>query len=120
MDLVEYPQLPQMSSHMWAVKTVSHVHTPKFILVGLQTNRKNVMTADSACFDSCHISELRLHLNSQIYPYNMSELNIGSDRYSELYGMYTRIQSSYYSGTEPRNMFAIGYGEFQRSRIVRI
>lgn len=113
MDLVEYPQLPQTSSHMWAVKTVSHVNRPRFVVVGLQTNRKNVMIVDSARFDPCHISELRLHMNSQIYPYSMSELNIGAGRYSELYDMYTRIQSSYYNGAEPRNLFAIAYGEFQ-------
>lgn len=59
------------------------------------------------------ISELRLHMNSQIYPHNMTELNIEGGQYSEFYDMYARIQSSYYNGTNPTNIFSRSYAEFQ-------
>lgn len=114
-DLVEYPQLMETSSLMWAVKTVPHMNRPRFVVVGFQTDRKNVTVPDAASFDRCNITSLRLHLNSQIYPYNMSELNIESGTFSELYEMYARIQSSYYNGAEVQNLFALGYGGFQRS-----
>lgn len=112
-DVVEYPTLPATNSHMWAVKTVSHVNRPRYVVVGFQTDRKNNKTADATLFDSCEISELRLHMNSQIYPYNMTELNIEGGQYSELYDMYARIQSSYYNGTETTNLFRKNYGDFQ-------
>lgn len=112
-DMVVFPQLTQTNSHMWAVKTVSHVNRPRFIVVGFQTNRNAVATVDASLFDSCTISQLRLHLNSQIFPYNMNDIDIEGAQYSELYDMYTRIQQSYYHGTETTNFFALKYGHFQ-------
>lgn len=115
MDLVEYPHLPQTSTHMWQVKTVSHVHRPRFVVVGLQTNRENVKTANASKFDHSNIRELRLNLNSQIYPYNMNEINLNSAQYSELYDMYSHIHSSYYNGAEATNPFGLSYIDFQSS-----
>lgn len=113
MDLVEYPELPQTNSHMWSVKTVSHVNRPRYVIVGLQTGRNNSPTVNASKFDPCHMSELRLHMNSQIYPYNMNQINIGGALYAELFEMYTRIHSTYYNGTEPSNLFALSYQTFQ-------
>lgn len=113
MDIIEYPQLPATTSHMWSVKTVSHVNRPRFVVVGLQTNRNGVRVRNAAKFDSCYVSEMRLHLNSQIYPYNMSELNIGGGVYAELFNYYCGIQSSYYSGVEATNPFHLTCGQFQ-------
>lgn len=114
-DLVEYPQLPQTNSHMWAVKTVSNVHRPRYVIVGLQTNRDNLHTADASSFDHCSITSVRLHMNSQIYPYNMNQIDIDGGQFSELYDMYTRIHSSYYNDTESANKFALTFGGFQAS-----
>lgn len=113
MDMVEYPQLPQTTSHIWAVKTVSHLNRPRYVIVGLQTNRNGVRVRDAAKFDSCNVSELRLHMNSQIFPYNMSALDIGNGLYAELFDSYASIQSSYYNGTELSNPFGISCADFQ-------
>lgn len=115
MDLVEYPVLPQAENHMWAVKTVSHVNRPRYIVVGLQTNRNSIHTANAAKFDKCHMKELRLHMNSQIYPYHLIDFDIGAARYAELYEMYSRIQSSYYNDAEPINEFTLSFANFQNS-----
>lgn len=113
MDLVEYPQLPQTSSHMWQVKTVSHVNRPRFVVVGLQTNRDNLITANASQFDESNVREIRLHLNSQIYPYNMNEINLTSGQYAELFDMYSHIHSSYYNGAEAANPFGLSYLDYQ-------
>lgn len=115
MDMIVYPQLPQTTSHMWAVKTVSHMNRPRYVVVGFQTNRKDVRVANATLFDHCNVTDLRLHINSQIYPYNMNELNITDGKYAELYHLYTNIQSSYYNGTEPLNLFNLSIGNFQSS-----
>lgn len=116
-DLVEYPTLPQSTNLMWAVKTVSHVNRPRYVVVGLQTNRDNLHRADVTQFDHCHITEVRLYMNSQIYPYNMNEIRIHAGRYCELYDIYARIHASYYNHTEPTNMFALSYIGYQNSPI---
>lgn len=58
---------------------------------------------------------MRLHMNSQIFPYNMSELDIGGGIYAELYNSYSSIQSSYYNGQEPFNPFLFTCEQFQKS-----
>lgn len=117
MDLMEYPALPQTQDQMWAVKTVSHLNRPRYVIVAFQTGRENVHTADASKFDACNVREIRLHMNSQIYPYNMNEINFGDALFSELYNMYRNIQTSFYNGTEPKNLFAINYADFQESPI---
>lgn len=113
MDMVEYPELPQTTSHMWSVKTVSHLNRPRYVIVGLQTNRKNVRQRSAGKFDACNIQEARLHLNSQIYPYNMNMLDIGGGICAELYKEYANIQSSYYNNTESSNPFGLSAADFQ-------
>lgn len=115
MDMTEYPQLPQTGNHMWSVKTVSHVNRPRFVIVGLQTGRKGKRVVDASKFDSCRVTDMRLHLNSQIYPYNMSVLNIGGGIFAELYNHYVSAQSTYYNNVEPSNPFLMKCDEFQNS-----
>lgn len=112
-DLVEYPELPQATHNMWVVKSVSHVHRPRYVVVGLQTNRENLHIPNASRFDNCNVSDVRLHINSQIYPYNINEVNLNAGKYAELYDMYTRIQGSYYNDTEGPNLFCITYGTYQ-------
>lgn len=115
MDMIEYPQLPETTSHIWPVKTVSHLNRPRFVIVGLQTDRNGVRVANAAKFDPCNVTSVRLHMNSQIYPYNMSDLNIGDGTFAELFDSYARIQSSYYNGTETTNPFGLSCAHFQLS-----
>lgn len=112
-DLVEYPELPRTQNNMWAVKTVSNVNRPRYVVVGLQTNRNNSHVTDASRFDSCTVTELRLHMNSQIYPYNMNAVDIGGGLFSELYDMYARIHASYYNNTEAENLFRLSFTDFQ-------
>lgn len=117
MDIMEYPALPETTNQIWSVKTVSHMNRPRFVVVGLQTNRKNVKKSSATKFDACHISEVRLHLNSQIFPYNMNELNIGGGIFAELYNTYNSIQASYYNGIESSNPFGASCDAFQKSPV---
>lgn len=113
MDMMDYPALPQTRDSIWTVKTVAYVNRPRFVVIGFQTNRSRVHEINPTLFDSCNITELRLHMNTQIYPYNINELDIEGGLYSELYDMYAKIQSAYYNNTEHKNLFEIGFGSFQ-------
>lgn len=92
MDMMDYPTLPATRDLIWTVKTVAYVNRPRFVIVGFQTNRSRVHGADSTLFDHCNITELRLHLNAQIFPYNINEIDIRGGLYSEIYDMYAKIQ----------------------------
>lgn len=117
-DLYEYPELPQTKDHIWAAKTVTHLNKPRYVLVAFQNNKNENKTQDASKFNSLQIESVRLHLNSQTYPYHMHNLDIGNGSYSELYEAYANIQSSYYNNVENLNQFAISFGQFQQTNVM--
>ncbi len=99
-EFFEYPLLPATPKHIWVVKTSNQLEKPRFIIVGLQTQRKSVKDADASLFDNCDITNVKLFLNSQYYPYSNLNLNIVQNQYAVLYDMYANFQSAYY-GKDP-------------------
>lgn len=96
-DIYEYPTLPTTTKHLWTVKTSSQLEKPRYVIVGLQTSRKNQIDLDASVFDHCNISDIKVYLNSKQYPYESLNLNFISDKFSLLYDMYTKFQNSYYN-----------------------
>lgn len=95
-DLYEYPSLPQSTKTVWSVKTTNQVNTPRYIIIGFQTNRNNNITADSGNFDHCKLRDLRVYLNSECYPYENMSLDFDNNIFSVLFHMYSKYQQSFY------------------------
>lgn len=95
-DLCEYPVLPTNTSHSWTVKSSSLLEKPRFAIVGFQTDRKNNLLNPSGRFDSCDLKNLKIHLNSEVYPYEDFRAQFNSKLTSVLYKAYTDFQKSYY------------------------
>lgn len=98
-DLYELPIVPQTTRHTWAVKTTSKVNRPRFVVVGLQTNRNNIRVSDPSLFDHCNITNMKLHLNNERYPYDDYNLNFPLHNYHEIVLALSKIQNAYYNGT---------------------
>lgn len=96
MDLHTQPAVPQTKSFTWNVSTTSKPEKPRFVIVGAQTSRVNDATKDCSEFDHCNITNLRLYLNSECYPYHDMNLDFGNSRFATLYEMYSKFQNSYY------------------------
>ncbi len=96
-ELFEYPQLPQTKSHVWTVKTSNQLEKPRFVILGFQTDRKDQVSKSASNFDHCNISNVRLYLNSQYYPYGNLNIDMNKNQFSLLYDMYTQFQNSYYN-----------------------
>lgn len=96
-DLYEYPMLPKTTKHSWSIKTSSQLEKPRYVIFGLQNNRKNSKVNDCSVFDHCKLTNVTLFLNSQYYPYESLNLKIDENKYSILYEMYTRFRQSYYN-----------------------
>lgn len=96
-DLYENPLLLTTSKHVWTVKTSNQLEKPRFIILGFQTLRKSQKTANISRFDHCDISNVKLYLNSQYYPYGNLNLDINNNQYSILYDMYSNFQHAYYN-----------------------
>ncbi|XP_051158485.1 uncharacterized protein LOC127279888 [Leptopilina boulardi] len=95
-ELYEYPLLPVTPKHIWSVKTSTQLEKPRFIVLGFQRSRKNNTTLNSSYFDHSNISDVKLFLKSQCYPYGNMNLDIDKNQYSTLYEMFTNFQATYY------------------------
>lgn len=95
-ELFEYPVLPTTNRHIWSVKASSSLSTPRYILIAFQTNRNNRIAADKSRYDHCHLSDLKVFLNSESYPYENLNVNFTNNQYALLYDMYCRFQETYY------------------------
>lgn len=95
-DLYEYPMLPKTTKHTWSIKTSSQIEKPRYVIVGLQTNRKNKGDSDMSRFDHCNLRDVRVYLNSTYFPYENLNINFLKNNYALLYEQYARFQQSYY------------------------
>lgn len=114
-NMHEYPTLPQTNKTIWQVKTATKFETPRFIIIGFQTNRNNVITANPSIFDTCDVTDLRVHLNSSIHPYENLKLDFANSKFANLYYMYYKFQESYYQRAHPAPYLAVT--DFQQSPI---
>ena len=100
----QFPLLPTTTKYIWTVKTSTWLEKPRFIIFGFQTNRKNnvyflfslAVSRNWSHFDHCNISDIKLFLNSQSYPYGNLNLDIEKNQYALLYEMYSNFQAIYY------------------------
>lgn len=95
-ELYEYPVLPRTDKHIWSVKASSQLNTPRYVIIGFQTGRNNVITADKSRFDHCQLNDLKVYLNSESFPYENLNLNFNNNQIAILYDMYVRFQESFY------------------------
>ncbi|XP_053594515.1 uncharacterized protein LOC128667628 [Microplitis demolitor] len=93
----EYSLLPKTTKHVSPIKTSTQLEKPRYLVLGFQTGRKNIVTKNSSHFDHCNIRDVKVFLNSQSYPYGNLNLNINRNQYALLYDMYTNFQTSYYN-----------------------
>jgi len=95
-DLYEYPLLQSTTKHSWAVKTATQLEKPRYVIFALQTGRKNIMSRDVSMFDDCNLTNVKLYLNSEFYPYDDLNVDFGKNRYAILFDMYARFRKAYY------------------------
>lgn len=111
-ELYEHPAIPQTDKHIWSVKTSSHLNKPRYVIVGLQTNRNNNAAASAAVFDHCEVSDVKLFLNSESYPYDSMNLNFERNSYVQAYLNFINFQDSYYPGQRKQTSWS--YENFKR------
>ena len=102
-ELYEYPLLPITSRQVWTVKTSNQLEKPRFVILGFQTNRKDQRAVNASQFDHYNLTNVKLFLNSQSYPYGNLNLDVNRNQFAMLYDMYANFQNSYY-GKDPEPM----------------
>lgn len=95
-DLYEYPLLPKTTKHTWSIKTSTQIEKPRYVILGLQTNRKNDAFKDMSQFDHCDMRDVKVYLNSTYYPYDSYNTNFANHNFSLIYEQFVNFQQSYY------------------------
>jgi len=94
-DLYEYLLVQSTTKHSWAVKIATQLEKARCVIFALQTRRKN-MSRDVSVFDDCNLTNVKLYLNSEFYPYDDLNVDFGKNRYAILFDMYARFRKTYY------------------------
>lgn len=110
-DLCEMPQLPQTSKHIWTVKSTTQICRPRFVFVVFQTNALRV-NVNSGSVDNCNITDVKLYLNSEYYPYDNYNLDFANLKIHEMFLAYLRIQKAYYDRSQNKNPLELSYETF--------
>ncbi|XP_050517577.1 uncharacterized protein LOC126892157 [Diabrotica virgifera virgifera] len=95
-ELIEYPTLNNSTRHTWPVKTTTKLESPRHIVVAFHDGRKGKMLKEMSKFDHCNLTNIRMFLNSERYPYQDLNLDFDSNRFATLYEMFANFQESYY------------------------
>lgn len=116
-DLYELPLIPQTTRHTWSVKTTSQVNKPRYVIVAFQTNRNNIIGSDFSMFDHCNITNLKLYLNNERYPYDDMNLCFNESHFHELYHIVQSIQQNYYHDVSFYNPVGLDIANFMNRPI---
>ncbi|RLU15429.1 hypothetical protein DMN91_012423 [Ooceraea biroi] len=73
------------TKHSWTVKATTQLEKPRYVIFALQTGRKNNITRSITRFDDCKLTNVKLYLNSEFYPYDDLNLDFNKKRYAILY-----------------------------------
>ncbi|EZA62848.1 Ubiquitin carboxyl-terminal hydrolase [Ooceraea biroi] len=95
--LMYYDLLVEHDRAHLAVKAATQLEKPRYVIFALQTGRRNIATKDASLFDECDLSNVKLFLNSEFYPYDDNHLDFTKNRYAVLYDMYARFRRAYYA-----------------------
>lgn len=101
-ELHELPSLTRgTTKEIWSVKTCTNVESPRYVIVAFQTGRKDQKKQDVTLFDNVDISNIKLTLNSEYYPYEDMKLDFSSKKYHEAYYMYTQFSKQFATNNKP-------------------
>lgn len=70
-----------------------NVYNPKFVIVGLQTNRANNQKANPTQFDHCNVKNIVVKINGERYPQELQNIDISGGSWRILYDQYLRYRN---------------------------
>ncbi|KAI8124254.1 uncharacterized protein LOC124421264 [Lucilia cuprina] len=107
-DCYYNPTFPGGMKHSWNVKLSTNRERPRFVVFIFEKDNK---------FVHSDLSNIKVHLNSDTYPYDDLNLKFDDNRYAILYDMYAKFQQNYYM-KEPQPL--LSFTEFKENPIAVI
>jgi hypothetical protein len=85
------PKLTQGTQQIWNVKLAANRERPRFALIAFKEGNQ---------FIANNLTNLKVYLNSETYPYDDLKIDFSKNRFAHLYEMYSKFQNSYYNRNE--------------------
>ena len=104
-------QLAENASDYWSILTSSQVEKPRYVILALQTGRKQEISKDGSIFDHGNLSDVRVYLNSEVFPYSPVNSEFSKNQYLTQYAMYARFRSSFFNTDSMEPL--LSYKEFK-------
>ncbi|XP_031359154.1 uncharacterized protein LOC116182751 [Photinus pyralis] len=114
-ELYELPALKQASMDIWPIKTSTQLEKPRWVIVAFQKNKKFSKSEKAANFDNVNIRNIKLHLNSESYPYEAMHLDFNENKYIVAYHQFLAFRQNYYAKDEQDALF--DYSQFKNCPI---
>ena len=88
--------LPQKRSTVWRLGVSSSPEKPRWVLVGLQTNKSGNHENNAAVFDHCNLTNMQVWLNHSRYPPVDMATDFDKEQFAGVYKSFYDFASRYY------------------------
>ena len=88
--------LPTTNTYTWRLGVRSAPEKPRYIMIGLQTDKANDQTKNAAVFDHCGLTNMFVLLNNTRYPAIDFNANFTTNEYENLYKDFCDFARKYY------------------------
>ena len=117
--------LPQVSSYTWNLGVRTAPEKPRYIIIGLQTNKDDNQEHNAALFDHCNVTNMKVRLNSTEYPGTDFNANFARNNFTgfyqgmlhfvrQYYGVDRMISSTSVDALDYKNIFPLFYFDVTR------
>ena len=93
-------EIPQATSMSWRLGVRTAPEKPRFVIVGLQTDKSGDQTKNAALFDHCNVTNMSVVLNSTKYPPLDVNANFTKNQFIQFYKYMSEFTRDYY-GVDP-------------------
>ena len=91
--------VPQATSTVWRLGVSSAPEKPRWVLIGLHTDKSGSQVRNAALFDHCNLTNMQVWLNHSRYPSLDMPTDFPKEQYAGVYKSFYDFASRYY-GTD--------------------
>lgn len=99
-DFHERPIDTEDTNYYWNVRSSTPLERPRFIIFALQTDKKDNLEKASSDFDNCWLTDVKVLLNDEVYPYENLNVSFVNQNFTLLYRMYAAFRKNYYNNRQ--------------------
>ena len=87
---------PQAPSTVWRLGVSSTPEKPRWVLIGLQTDKSSSQVRNAALFDHCNLTNMQVMLNHSRYPSVDMPTDFANEQFAGVYKSFYDFASRYY------------------------